>query len=164
MLSTRPARGEAVGTHPSASPRPTRCLRGAQCRKALGFLGEALPADNHSMKTLEEALAEERVLARPHDPRVFTPSRASPVPQIGAIDLAGMARTRAFLVLAAATAVHGLVLLRPAPMRCHSLAAQTCHVPGKCAQVRPPARHCLNAFTRVIQSATARTAGAEVGG
>ena len=117
------------------------------------------------MKTLEEALAEERPLAVEITIRAFsTPSRASPVPQIGAIDLAGMARTRAFLVLAAATAVHGLVLLRPAPMRCHSLAAQTCHVPGKCAQVRPPARHCPNAFTRVIQSATARTAGAEVGG
>ena len=81
-------------------------------------------------------------------------------------DLAVMARARAFLVLAAATAVHGLVLLRPAPIRRHSLAAQTCHVPGKCAQVRPPARRCPNAFafTCVIQSATARMAGAEVGG
>ena len=61
-----------------------------------------------------------------------------PLPRLQAVDLV-LVMARVFLVLAAAAAVHGLVVLQPAPMRCHSLTAQTCRVPGTCAQVRPPA-------------------------
>lgn len=47
---------------------------------------------------------------------------------------------RGFLLVAAAAAVQGLVVLQPTPMRCHSLTAQACSEPRTCAQVRTPAR------------------------
>ena len=46
MLSTRSARREAVGTHPSASPRPTRCQRPQSAR----ILREALQRTTRDLR------------------------------------------------------------------------------------------------------------------